>query len=1163
MSTISKVKKRDGRIVDFDESKIALAIWKSAESVGGKDRKRSEELAGMVTKLLEQKFGGENIPSVEDVQDGVEKVLIEEGHAAVAKAYILYRQKRAEVRQMKSMLGVNDELKLSMNAIKVMASRYLCRDEDRNIIESTAQLFRRVARAIAEPEAAYGGEERVKQYDEAFYKMMVSREFMPNSPTLMNAGTDLGQLSACFVLPVPDSIPGIFDSIKYTAIIHKSGGGTGFSFSRLRPKGDVVRSTGGIASGPLSFMQVFNAATEVIKQGGCISADSLVRTDKGIVPMARLLNCPILGDNPTTHLVYTNGGFERAFLAEDNGVAEVYSITTKIGTSIKSTYNHQICVIDENGRFFWKEAEKIKKGDWVVHVLGGHTGRDVDLPKTETELHFNANNVKFPEKMSPVLAELLGIYMADGCISTGGRIVFAVENKDEQLKARIKELMYKNFNLKLGLEQKKEDDNSICLIFYSKALCKFFEKCEWKKSGASDAFVPKSVFESSESSARAFLKGLFEGDGDVHSDGYPRLYSISKNLMSGVQQLLFGLNMVSTIHKYESKDRFGKNPVYHLCIIQQRSIEEFIKNVGFISDRKNEKLRARQNDKLTEPFDVIPNQRNLLRQLYNGPGRGCGKNRSKLGANRKLYRDIEHYLTLGRGSRNLTRKRLKKLVQKHERLQNPSLLKIMDDRYFYSKVFGITKEKDYTMDIMVPASDHFVANSILVHNKRRGANMGMLRVDHPDILEFITAKEREGILSNFNISVAVTDKFMRAVESNGEYDLVNPRNKKPNKSMPARAVFNLMVMMAWKNGEPGVVFIDKVNAANPTPALGEIESTNPCGEQPLLPYESCNLGSINLERMMTDGEIDWDKLRNTIRLAVRFLDNVVDVNKYPIPEIEKMTMTNRKIGLGVMGFADMLVKMGIPYNSEEAIRVSEKVMKFIHEESKKMSEELGAEKGDFEGFDKSVWAKRYKHMRNATTTTVAPTGTISVIADCSSGIEPIFAVAYTRDVSESLGHELVEINPMFETAMIERGLYNEELVKKVSQVGSVQSIHEVPEEVRRLFVAALEIEPEWHVRIQAAFQKYTDNAVSKTINFSNWATPHDVEKAFMLAWKLNCKGITVYRYGSREKQILKVVEKQSSPFSNENGDAGTYGHASPSLYYGADNYPSSCPTCAI
>ena len=705
MSIISKVKKRDGRIVDFDEGKIALAIWKAAESVGGKDRKRADELASMVVKLLEQKFGDGNVPSVEDVQDATEKTLIEEGHAAVAKAYILYRQKRSEVRKIKSMLGVNDELKLSLNAIKVMASRYLRRDEERNIVEGTAQLFRRVARAMAEPEAQHGGEERVKEYEEAFYRIMVNREFMPNSPTLMNAGTDLGQLSACFVLPVPDSIDGIFDSVKHTAIIHKSGGGTGFSFSRLRPKGDVVRSTGGIASGPLSFMQVFNAATEVIKQGG----------------------------------------------------------------------------------------------------------------------------------------------------------------------------------------------------------------------------------------------------------------------------------------------------------------------------------------------------------------------------------------------------------------------------------------------------------------KRRGANMGMLRVDHPDILEFITAKEREGILSNFNISVSVTDRFMQAVERNGEYDLTNPRDKKPRNSMPARAVFNLMVMMAWKNGEPGVVFIDKVNASNPTPALGDIESTNPCGEQPLLPYESCNLGSINLERMMTDGDIDWEKLRSTVRLAVRFLDNVVDVNKYPIPEIEELTRTNRKIGLGVMGFADMLIKMAVPYNSDEAIRLAEKVMKFVQDESKAMSEELGAEKGDFVGFEKSVLAKRYKHMRNATTTTVAPTGTISVIADCSSGIEPIFAVAYTRDVSESLGHELVEINPMFETAMIERGLYSEELVKKVSQSGSVQAVQEIPDDVRRVFVTALEIEPEWHVRIQAAFQKYTDNAVSKTINFSNWATPHDVEKAFMLAWKLNCKGITVYRYGSRDKQILKVETVQArNPMSQESNGTSDYSYSA-----------GGCPKCTI
>jgi ribonucleoside-diphosphate reductase alpha chain len=719
MSTISKVKKRDGRIVDFDEAKIALAIWKSAESVGGKDRAKAEGLAALVTKHLESRFAEGAVPSVEDVQDAVEKVLIEEGHATVAKAYILYRQKRAEVRKIKSMLGVEDELKMSLNAIKVMASRYLMRDASRNIIESTAQLFRRVAHAIAEPEAAYGGEAAAKEYEQAFYDMMVGREFMPNSPTLMNAGTDLGQLSACFVLPVPDSIPGIFDSVKYTAIIHKSGGGTGFSFSRLRPKGDVVRSTGGIASGPISFMQVFNAATEVIKQGG----------------------------------------------------------------------------------------------------------------------------------------------------------------------------------------------------------------------------------------------------------------------------------------------------------------------------------------------------------------------------------------------------------------------------------------------------------------KRRGANMGILRVDHPDILEFITAKEREGILSNFNISVAVTDKFMRAVESNGEYDLLNPRDHKPMKSMPARAVFNLMVMMAWKNGEPGVVFIDKINAANPTPALGEIEATNPCGEQPLLPYESCNLGSINLERMMTDHTVDWDKLRKIVRLATRFLDNVVDVNKYPIPEIDKMTRTNRKIGLGVMGFADMLIKLGIPYSSPDAIQMAEKIMRFIQDESKKMSEELGEQKGDFEGFAQSAWAKRFKHMRNATTTTIAPTGTISVIADCSSGVEPIFAVAYTRDVSESLGHELAEITPMFETAMIERGLYTEELVKKVAQHGSVQNIAEVPPEVRNVFVTALEIDPEWHVRIQAAFQKYTDNAVSKTINFSNYATPHDVEKAFMLAWRMGCKGITVYRYGSREKQILKVETAQPRAPATESNGSSDYLYA-PAGYGSApisesESYLGGCPKCTL
>ncbi|MEM7819233.1 MAG: vitamin B12-dependent ribonucleotide reductase [Candidatus Aenigmatarchaeota archaeon] len=679
MTKFTQIRKRDGRIVPFEKEKIANAIFKAAQSIGGRDYELAKKLADKVVKKLEEQIKDDEIPTVEQIQDIVEKILIEEGHAKTAKAYILYRQKRSEIREAKALLGVTDELKLSMNAIKVLASRYLRRDENRRIIESTSQMFRRVAKTIASIEKNYGkSDDEVQKLEENFYSMMVNLEFLPNSPTLMNAGTGLGQLSACFVLPVKDDMASIFEAVKNTALIHQSGGGTGFSFSNLRPKGDVVRSTGGVASGPISFMQVFNTATEVIKQGG----------------------------------------------------------------------------------------------------------------------------------------------------------------------------------------------------------------------------------------------------------------------------------------------------------------------------------------------------------------------------------------------------------------------------------------------------------------KRRGANMGILRVDHPDILEFITCKEREGILSNFNISVAVTDDFMRAVEKNDEYDLINPRTKEAVKRLPARAVFNLLVMMAWKNGEPGVIFIDEINRHNPTPHIGKIESTNPCGEQPLLPYESCNLGSINLTKMIKDGKIDWEKLRNTVRLAVRFLDNVIDANKYPIKEIEETTKANRKIGLGVMGFADFLIQLGISYASEEAIKTAENVMKFINDESKKMSEELGIEKGSFKNFSGSIWENKYKAMRNATTTTIAPTGSIGVIANCSSGIEPIFAISYIRDVSESLGHELVEVNPLFEKIAIEEEIYSEELMKKIAKRGSIQGIDEIPEKIRKLFVTALDISPEWHIRVQAAFQKYTDNAVSKTINFPNFATPHDVEKAFMLAWKLKCKGLTIYRYGSREKQVLNIDSEE-------------------------------------
>ena len=610
---------------------------------------------------------------------------MEEGYNHTAKAYILYREKRSEVRLVKSTLGLKDDLKLPLNTVEVLRRRYLLKDDDRNIIETPSELFRRVAAHVAQGERNFKSRVTTEEAEERFYHMMRSLEFMPNSPTLMNAGTSLGQLSACFVIPVEDSIGGIFIALKDMARIHQTGGGTGFSFSRLRPQGDLVASTKGEASGPISFMEIFDKATGVIVQGG----------------------------------------------------------------------------------------------------------------------------------------------------------------------------------------------------------------------------------------------------------------------------------------------------------------------------------------------------------------------------------------------------------------------------------------------------------------RRRGANMGILRCDHPDILKFVESKLERDRFSNFNISVGATDKFMEAVVRDKSYDLVNPRTGKKTASARARSIFDLIVNAAWHTGDPGLIFLNEINRRNPTPMVGEIEATNPCGELPLLPYESCNLASINLEKMIKGNGVDWEKLKEQIVWGVRFLDDVIEVNKFPLPQIREITFRNRKIGLGVMGFADMLIRLGIPYNSPEAIDFAERLMRFTHKESLKASQSLAVERGVFPNYEKSIYAKKGLRVRNATVNTIAPTGTISIIAGCSSGIEPLFAISFVRNVLS--GTKLFEVNPHFEEVAKARGFYSKEMIAEIAQSGSLQKIKGIPADIKRTFVTAFDVTPREHVQIQAAFQKYTDNSVSKTINLPADATVEDVRKIYLLAYKLKCKGITVYRYGSKTDQVLSFGYRKTEAQAEVSG----------------------------
>lgn len=1023
---ISKIRKRDDRVVDFEKEKITNAIFKAALSVGGRDRKLAEDLTDNVVKKLNENFH-DSIPTVEDVQDVVEKILVEGGHYKTAKAYILYRNKRTAIREAKALLGVNDELKLSINAIKVLASRYLQRDANRKIIESTSQLFRRVASAIANVEKNYGKSD-VDELEEEFYRMMTNLEFLPNSPTLMNAGTDLGMLSACFVLPVEDDMRSIFDAIKNTALVHQGGGGTGFSFSRLRPKGDVVRSTGGIASGPISFMQVFNAATEVIRQGGKRRGANMgiLRVDHpDILEFATCKEREGMLANFNLSVAVTDD-FMRA--VEKNGEYDLVNPRTKEASKrlpARALFNLMVMLA-------WKNGEP-----GIVFI--DEMNRYNPTPKIGAIESTNpciamGTLVNTPSGFIPVENINIG-----DCISTvfGYEPVKSIEKHDYTPVFRIKfsdggeqtvTAAHRYYAVKKGSQSKKLTD------------CRLDEL----EVGDYVRVEPTPILSSSPDEYMEGLKtGILLGDGCYTE------YAMSQNIVkiaSSIEDTEFNNNV---------KKLFG---------------EENFRKDDFYPGSKSINM-------------IISNGRELIQQLQLTPAHSYEKTF-----------DITQVCS------------------------REKALGVIDGL--------LATDGDILLKSNHPQIRFVTSSEKLAQNIRR---LLLLLGCHGRIFRSMLDDggqigERKIIRKHYKYQIIVSGEGAGKIARLSQLEKISPIKGKRLKELRKEW---LTTGNTWKSKiisiEPAgraIVYDLYCEASDTWITDGYVQRG--CGEQPLLPYESCNLGSINLTKFVVDEKIDWEKLRKTIRLATRFLDNVIDANKYPIKQIEEMTKGNRKIGLGVMGFADFLIQLGTSYTSNEAIKAAEDVMKFIDEESKKMSEELGLEKGSFKNFHGSVWEKKYKAMRNATTTTIAPTGTLSVIADCSSGIEPIFAISYVRDVSESLGHELIEVNPFFERVAIENDIYNEELMKSIARCGSIQNMQEIPERIRKTFVTAMDISPEWHVRMQAAFQKYTDNAVSKTINFPNHATPYDVEKAFMLAWKTKCKGLTIYRYGSREKQILNI-----------------------------------------
>jgi ribonucleoside-diphosphate reductase alpha chain len=1122
---LARVRKRTGRIVPFNRNKVFNAINKAFLSVGKDEPEKVERVVEEVIVELKKRYNG-HVMCVEEVQDVVEQMLIRNNFADVAKSYILYRQKHKEIREMKSLMSdMGDDLKLPVNSFKVLKARYLQRDEEGKVVETPKQLFTRVAKAIAEPDAKYGaGEEEVKATARKFFRMMASREFMPNSPTLFNAGTEKKlALSACFVLPVEDTIEGIFDAVKYMAIVQKAGGGTGFSFSRLRPKGYPVRSTRGVASGPLSFMRVFNTATDVIKQGGKRRGANMgvLRVDHPDI--IDFISCKEK-DTEMTNFNLSAGVTDLFMEAVEKG--DSYILKNPATGGVVGQLNARK-IFSLISTFAWKNGDpgiifldQINRKNPTpevgeIEATNPCVTGDMLISTSKGLMRMEALAGEYSKGGLAIAADArapINISCGGGAsllMQAGEKGVF-MNNISRSFSTGIKEVY--RLETESGYELEATPDHKILTsegwveLKDSLGCTALIQSGEGKFSD--DYRLPQKaleVFGKSRDKRRLNLPeywslelgqalGWLVGDGWLREgDKNCRVgFTFSKQDSIALSCLKPALNRW---YGREIKEIWRENGVCHLSY-HSKEFVRFFSSLGVKSAKAGDK-------EVPEAIFGAPKEAviGFLQGLFSADG--------TIGAQETKQ---SYYI---------------RLTSKSEKLLKGVQLLLLN--------LGVKSK---------------------IYNRSRGPRRGFQ-------YRAVSGEERDyaldGTCFELNISRENIPKFL------SQAGFLGPNCKDKMGALEGRRYyserFEEKIVKIEPLGKKQVY--DLTEPITHSMICNGIVAHN-CGEQPLLPYESCNLGAINLARMIKEThsgyEMDWKKLKKTIEDSIHFLDNVIDANDYPIPQIEKASRDNRKIGLGVMGFSDALILLGIPYNSEKAEKFADEAIGFIQKTAREKSIELGRERGNFPNFERSVWKGKYPNMRNAAVTTIAPTGTTGIIADASSGIEPLFAISYLRKVGSTLGEDLVETNPLFEAVMRKKGLYSKELMAKVAGKASVQDIEDIPPEVRRVFVSAHDVSPEWHLRIQAAVQKHIDSAVSKTINLPNSATIQEIEDIYIRAWKLGCKGITVYRDNSRSEQVLNFYD--NSKKAGENSVEGKLLTENSCLNEnGGRSSENDCPNC--